>query len=153
MVALNKKLLFILLPIVLFAGCREEEKIAAYRELWALPPAEIERRVTALSPQEQVDMYALAISYFRPPDTRLASVLAKQGDRILPALIAKLEKAEPGISPQELVLVLNMMVTVYHVSEAKKIAPRVDGWCSRFYKNDTYCHQMGREMIDLSGPN
>jgi hypothetical protein len=48
----------------------------------------------------------MAISYFRPSDTALAAILAKQGNRILPALVAQLEKAEPGVSPQELVLVL-----------------------------------------------
>jgi hypothetical protein len=151
-VALNKKLFVIALLIGLLAGCREDEKISAYRELRKLPCAEIERRVTALSPQEQVDMYVMAVSYFRPPDIDLAPILAKQGTRILPTLVAQLEKSDPNVSPQELVLILYMMVKAYHVKEAKELAPRVDGWCSRFYNSETYCHKMGREMRDPSDP-
>lgn len=152
MVALNKKLFVMALAISMLAGCREDEKITAYRELRNLPPAEIERRVTALSPQEQVDMYVMAVSYFRPPDIVLAPVLAKQGTRILPALVAQLEKADPNVTPEALVLVLNMMVKTYHIKEAKKFASHVDGWCSRFYNSETYCHKMGREMRDPSDP-
>jgi hypothetical protein len=140
------------LLISMLAGCREDEKITAYRELRKLPPAEIERRVTALSPQEQVDMYVMAISYFRPSDTDLAPILAKQGTRIIPALVAQLEKADPNVSPQELVLVLYMMAKTYHIKEVKEFAPHVDGWCSRFYNSETYCHKMGREMRDPSDP-
>jgi hypothetical protein len=148
-VVVNSKFFsLVVLFIVVLSGCREDEKVTAYRQLRTLHPAEIERRVAALSPQDQVDMYAMAISYFRPSDTQLATVLAKQGTKILPALVAKLEKAESDVPPQELVLVLNMMVIVYHVDEAKAYAPRVDEWCSRFYKGDSYCHQMGREMAE-----
>jgi hypothetical protein len=152
-IALNKKIIFILMSLVMLSGCREEDdsKISAYRELRALPHAEIERKVMALPPKEQVDLYVLAISYFRPSDTQLASMLAKQGPKILPPLIEQLEKAEPGVSPQELVLVLYMMVTAYNVEEARLFAPRVDAWCNRYYKTDTYCHKMGREMLALSG--
>jgi hypothetical protein len=151
-VASNKKIFLMVLLFSMLAGCREDEKITAYRELRALPPAEIERRVTALSPQEQVEMYAMAVSYFRPPDISLAPILAKQGTRILPALVAQLEKADPNVTPQALVLVLYIMVKTYHVKEAKEFAPRVDGWCSRFYNSETYCHTMGREMSDPSDP-
>jgi hypothetical protein len=144
--ALIKKLSVVALSLCMLAACREDEKVTAYRELRKLCPDELERRVTALSPKEQVDMYMMAISYFRPSDTDLAPILAKQGTRILPALVAQLEKASPDVAPQELVLVLYMMDTVYHVKEAKEYAPRVEGWCSRFFNSETYCHQMGREM-------
>lgn len=150
MAALNKKLIILLLPILVLAGCREEEKVAAYRELRARSPAEIERQVTALPPQEQVALYVLAISYFRPSDTQLAPILARQGTRILPALIAQLEKADSSVSPQELVLVLYMMSTAYGVGEAMQYAPKIDGWCNRFFKVETYCHKMGRDMVALS---
>lgn len=143
----NKLLFLTMLWTLLLAACREEERITAYRQLRTLPPAELDRRVTALSPQEQVKTYVLAISYFKPPDTQLAAILAKQGTRILPALVTELEKADAGVSPQELVLVLDLMATKYQVAEAKALAPRVNGWCSRFYKEDSYCHQMGREMM------
>jgi hypothetical protein len=148
-VALNKKLIVLLFPIFMLAGCREDVKVEAYRELRTRPPSEVERQVMALPPHEQVALYVMAISYFRPSDTQLAPVLAKQGTKILPALIAQLEKADPNVSPEELVLVLYMMYTRYDVEEAGQYAPQIDGWCSRFFKIETYCHKMGRDMLSL----
>lgn len=148
----GKFICIILLSCLTLTACREEEKIIAYRKLRSLPPAELEQRVTALPPREQVAMYAMASSYFRPADYILAPILAKQGTKILPALIEQLDKAERGVSPQHLVLVLNMMVTHYQVEEVREYAPRIIEWCSRYYNAESYCHKIGRRLMDERKP-
>jgi hypothetical protein len=145
--------LFAVLAVFFFVtACREDEKIIAYRKLTDLPPAELEQRVTALPPREQVAMYAMAGTYFRPGDLVLAPILAKQGTKILPALIEQLEKEEKGVSPEHLVLVLDMMAHNYHVQEVKEYAPRIIAWCSHYYTTETFCHKVGHQLMDQQKP-
>lgn len=141
-----------LLSLLSLTACREEEKIIAYRKLRSLPPAELERRVTALPPREQVALYVMAVTYFRPSDEGLAPILAKQGTTILPALIEQLDKEEKGVSPQHLVLVLAIMADTYHVEEVKEFAPRIIAWCSHYYTTETYCHKVGYRLMDQQKP-
>ncbi|HEV6968002.1 hypothetical protein [Roseateles sp.] len=131
----------------LAAGCNADDKLIAYQKLRALPDAELEQKFIDLPPKEQVDLYTTAISQVRPADTRLAPVLAKQGTKVLPALVEKLEAADKGVPPQPLVLVIYMMANAYHVEDARALAPRVAGWCDCFYEKDSYCHEMGGDLM------
>lgn len=137
----------VVLAIQLFlGGCREDKKIVEYRQLRALPPAQLEEHVIALPPDEQVKLYLLAASYFKPPDIRLAPTLAKQGVKVLPAIVAELDNRTFDVSPIYLVSVLHMMALTYSVKEAQSYAPRVKEWCTPYFSGDSPCHEMGRQM-------
>jgi hypothetical protein len=131
----------------LAAGCNADEKLIAYDKLRALSDAELEQKIIGLPPKDQIDIYTTAISQVRPADTRLAPVLAKQGTKVLPALVEKLDAADQEVPPQPLVLVIFMMANIYHSEDARALAPRVAGWCDRFYEKASYCQEMGRELM------
>lgn len=133
---------------MLLTGCRDDEDIAAYRKFIAAPPAQVEAKFLALSPEEQVAAYVVAISRIKPSDTRFAPLLATEGDRVLPALVDELNARRPGVPPQQLVLVLAMMARAHHLESARRLAPQVKGWCDAWYPPQSYCHEMGVTMAD-----
>lgn len=140
--------LLLLLASMLLTGCRDDEDIAAYRKFIAAPPAQVEAKFLALSPEEQVAAYVVAISRIKPSDTRFAPLLATEGDRVLPALVDELNARRPGVPPQQLVLVLAMMARAHHLESARRLAPQVKGWCDAWYPPQSYCHEMGVTMAD-----
>lgn len=142
----QSKAIPVIMVAALAAGCNADDKLIAYQKLRALPDAELEQKIIDLPPKDQVDIYTTAISQVRPADTRLAPFLARQGTKVLPALVEKLDAADKEVPPQALVLVIYMMANVYHFEDARALAPRVVGWCDRFYEKESYCHEMGRNL-------
>ncbi len=151
MVAKNRFMLSLAFGAALLSGCAEDpylraSNVRAYEQLRSLPQDELARQVIALPPTRQVELYVTAIRYYRPSDLRLTDILAKEGTVVLPALVAVLDDPNSASMTPKLVLVLYQMAVIYHVDEAKALAPRVHAWCSRPYVLGSYCEQMGREM-------
>ena len=89
-----------LLVLTQLVGCRDDEDIPAYRKFTEEPPAEVDARFLLLSPTEQVAVYVVGISRFRPSDTRFASLLSAEGDRVLPVLVEELNAQRCGVFPK-----------------------------------------------------
>ena len=128
-------------------GCRDDDRERAYESLRDLPAPELRRAVLSMAPDEQVATYAYGTEHFRPGDLTLLPILVDEGGIVLPALVARLERADAAASTQELVMVVYQMAVVRHLPEASTLGPRVDAWCSRAYPAGSYCHQMGREIV------
>ncbi len=119
MAAKNRIMLSLAFGAALLFGCAEDpylraSNVRAYEQLRSLPLDELARQVSALPPGRQVELYVTAIRY-RPPDLRLARMLAKEGAAVLPALVAVLDDPKSAGMTPELVIVLYQMAVIHHI--------------------------------------
>lgn len=148
-------ILIFIFSVFLAFGCKGEndENLQQYESLRSLPPQERVRALVSLTPEKQVELYVWSIRYYRPADLLLASALAKQGKPIIGPLITELEKPESASITQELVMVLYQMAIVYQIEIAEIDDGKISAWCDRFYKRDSYCHEMGNEIEKMVHKN
>jgi hypothetical protein len=75
---------------------------AEYRELFHLPQDQQEERFAQFSLEKQVDIYTYAM-YVEPPLTRYATYLAKNGKKVLPYLLRRLEAEKSDTAKAHLI--------------------------------------------------
>jgi len=111
---------FILMVFVvglLGSSCRSSYP-PAYEEFLNLPR---DQRVDALSkypPEEQVDRYVWAMLVRHPPQIELADVVAKNGARVLPIVIRRIQEEEAAATQVDLLLVVRRIQEMGEVDVA-----------------------------------
>lgn len=105
-------------------------KECAFHNFSKLSEEDRRKVISQCDPEQQVDLYLAWSSATIPSNTDYAKDIAKSGDKVLPALLERLERRglADEINKPELLIVLDIMQRAgyYPVAEDKKLMARVE---------------------------
>jgi hypothetical protein len=142
---MNNSLALLLLLFVPFGFQCAPNKHSEIKILLELPMKQQEEKFGQLPLDKQVDVYVEAM-YVEPPQTRYASYLARNGKKLLPFLVKKLQEGRSDAAKADIVYVFKVMhENYYSLSDDSELLESLRK-AIREIKNDYY-RKMSEEYL------
>jgi hypothetical protein len=82
----------IYLSLLFLVGCSDIP--SEYKPFFRLPPDQQEKEIFNYSLDQQIDLVVLRMTVIRPPGTYLGTLIARNGEKLVPLLLSRLSTVE-----------------------------------------------------------